>query len=146
MVLHVGEDLFSAILAVSLLSVFTVALVHSYHTYSERQNAFESFDLALDIAERLRDRVLAAREDRLGLAELSQERIDNYSEILALQGISLRVEFRSLDGELLLCSGPESDPMGQYFSPPAGVSIPVAVSCENGSARLCELSVQVWRS
>jgi len=145
MVLNVGEDLFSAILAVLLLSIFTVALVHSYHTYSERQNAFESFDLALDAAERVRDRVLAARDDRLGLVELSQERIDSYSELLSLQGVSLRVEFRSLYGELLLRSGPEPDSMGQYFSPPACVSIPVAVACENGSARLCELSVWVWK-
>lgn len=146
MVLDVGEDLFSAVLAVSLLSVFIVALVHSYHIYSERQNAFEGLDLALDIAERLRDRVLSTSDGKAGLIEMSQERLENYSKILALQGIKLRVEFRSLDGEPMSFNGPEPDPLGQYFSPPVGVDLPVAVRFENGTTRLCELVVQVWRS
>ncbi|MFH1821627.1 MAG: hypothetical protein ABH852_04205 [Methanobacteriota archaeon] len=145
MVFHVGEDLFSTILAVSLLSVFIAALAHSYHLYSERRNAFEGFDLALDVAERLRNRVLSSRDDRPGLIELSRERLESYSKLLALQGINLRVELRSLDGELLLSNGPEPNPLGQYFSPPASASLPVAVSCDEESARPCELTVKVWR-
>lgn len=144
MVLHVGEDLFSTLLAVSLLSVFIAALFHSYHIYSERQNAFESFDLALDVAERLRDRVLA-REGKLGLVEFSKERLESYSELLALDGTKLRVEIRSLDGELLFCHGTEPNILDLYLFPPASVCIPVAVSCENRSTRPCELTVQVWR-
>ncbi len=145
MALHVGEDLFSTVVAMSLLFVFIAALAHTYHLYSERRNAFEDFDLALDVAGRLRDDVLSASGDRLGLTGLSRDRLENYSGLLAIQGIKLRVEFKSLDGETIFCNGPEPGALNQYFSPPAGVSVPVAVAFENGSARLCELTVQVWR-
>ena len=145
MVLHVGEDLFSTILAVSVLSVFIAALFHSYHFYSERQSVFDGFDLALDIAERLRDSVLATHENKPGLIELSQERLENYSKILSIQGINLRVDLRSIDGELLFSHGPEPNPLKQYFSPPAGASLPVAILFGQGSGRLCELTVLVWR-
>lgn len=146
MVFSVGEDLFSVLVVVGLVAVFVTALAHSYHVYAERRNASEDFDLALDIAERLQDQVLIKENGQLGLLELSSERLENYSRILAMQGINLRVEVGALGGELLFSHGPEPNPLGQYFSPPVGVSLPVAVAQGLGSARMCELSVRVWRN
>ncbi len=145
MALNIGEDLFAAMLAVSLVAIFTAALVHSYHLYSERRNGFDDFDLALDIAEQLRDRVLAAPGNGMGLLEPSMEKLENYSRRLTMEGVNLRVEIRSVTGELVLGHGREPDAIQNYLSPAAGVSLPVAVKCGNGSARPCELSVQVWR-
>ena len=71
----VGEDLFSVLVIVGLVAVFAAALVHSYHVYAERRNASEDFNLALDIAERLRDQVLIKENGQLGLLELSGERL-----------------------------------------------------------------------
>ena len=146
MVFSVGEDLFSVLVAVGLVAVFVTALAHSYHLYAERRNASEDFDLALDIAEQLRDQVLVGENGQLGLLELSHERLENYSQILAMQGTNLRVEVGTLGGELLFTHGPEPNPLEQYFSPPVGVSFPVAVAQGFGSARPCELSVEVWRN
>ncbi|MDI6643261.1 MAG: hypothetical protein QMD95_04330 [Candidatus Hodarchaeaceae archaeon] len=145
MVLSVGEDLFSVLVVVGLAAVFIAALAHSYHVYAERRNAFEDFGLALDIAERVKNQLLTGQNDPPALLELSHERLENYSRLLALQGVNLRVEVRALDGELLFAHGPEFNPLEQYFSPPVGVSLPVAVVQNQGSARGCELSVQVWR-
>ena len=142
----VGEDLFSVLLIVGLVGVFIAALAHSYHTYAERQSAYESFDLALDIAERLKDQVLVIQDGRPGLLELSRDRLGDFSALLALQGVNLRVEVRSLEGELLFALGPEPNPLKRYFSPPAGASLPVAVAQSQRSAKPCELSVHVWRN
>lgn len=144
MVFSVGEDLFSVLVAVGLVAVFVTALAHSYHLYAERRNASEDFDLALDIAEQLRDQVLVGENGQLGLLELSHERLENYSQISAMQGINLRVEVDTIGGELFFTHGPEPNPLEQYFSPPVGVSFPVAVAQGFGSARPCELSVEVW--
>ena len=144
MVFSVGEDLFSVLVAVGLVAVFVTALAHSYHLYAERRNASEDFDLALDIAEQLRNQVLVGENGQLGLLELSHERLENYSQILAMQGINLRVEVGALGGELLFVHGPEPNPLEQYFSPQVGVSFPVVVAENLGSANTCELSVEVW--
>lgn len=124
----VGEDLFSVLVVTGLVAVFMVALAHSYHIYAGRRNASEDFGLALDIAERLRDQVLEGSE------------LENYSRVLALQGISMRVEVRGLEGELLFTHGPKPNPLGRYFSPPVGVGLPAVL----GSTP-CELLVRVWR-
>ena len=141
----VGEDLFSVLLIVGLVGVFISALAHSYHIYAERQSAYESFDLALDIAERLKDQVLVTQDGQPGLLELSRNRLEDFSALLALQGVNLRVEVRSLEGELLFAYGPEPNPLERYFSPPAGASLPAAVVQSQRSAKPCELSVHVWR-
>ncbi|HID60787.1 MAG TPA: hypothetical protein EYP46_02875 [Hadesarchaea archaeon] len=140
----VGEDLFSVLVVTGLVIVFVAALTHSYHVYAERRNASEDFDLALDIAKRLRDQILVGQNDQIGLLELSHERLEDYSRILALQGINLRVEVRTLEGESLFVRGPDLNPFEHYFSPPVGVGLPAAVQ-NQGLAVLCELSVQVWR-
>jgi len=145
MVFSVGEDIFSVLVAVGLFAVFVTALAHSYHLYAERRNASEDFDLALDIAEQLRGQVLMGENGQLGLLELSHERLENYSQILAMQGINLRVEVGTFEGEILFVYGQEPNPLGQYFSPPVGVSFPVVVAENLGSANTCELSVEVWR-
>jgi hypothetical protein len=142
----VGEDLFSVLVAVGLIVVFVSALAHSYHVYAERINAANDFDLALEIADRLRNQVLIKENSPLGVLELSHERVENYSKILAMQGINLHVEVVGLGGEILFAYGQEPNPLEQYFSPPIGVSLPVAVAQNIGSARMCELSVRVWRN
>jgi len=145
MTLHVGEDLFSNVIAVSLLSLFITALVHSYHLYSLRQKDFDDFDLALDVAERLRGSILAVGDGLPGLIEISQCRLENFAKILAVQRIKMRVEIRTLDGKLLQYSGPGPDALSCYLSPATNVSLPVAVVCDNRGAKLCELVVHVWR-
>ena len=142
----VGEDVFSVLAVVGLVATFAAALVHFYHVYAERRSASEDFNLALDIAERLRDQVLIKEKGQLGLLGLSHERIENYSRTLAVQGINLRVEVGALEGGLLFAHGPEPDPRWQCFSQPVEVSLPVTVDQDLGSARMCELSVKVWRS
>lgn len=143
MMFSVGEDLFSVLVMVSLAVVFISALIHSYHVYAERQNLSEDFDLALDTAERIRHHVLARQT---GSLELSHERLGDYSNLLNSQGVNLRVEIRSLDGELLFAHGPEPNPLEQYLSPPATSSLPVSVAMDRRSASACELSVEVWRT
>lgn len=142
----VGEDLFSVLVGVGLVAVFVAALAHSYHIYVERRNASEDFGLALHIAERLRNQVLVGQGGQLGLLEPSHERLENYSQILALQGINLRVEIRTPEGELLFAHGPEPNPLEGYFSPPVGVGLPAAIAQDQSSAVPCELSVQVSRT
>lgn len=139
MVLSVGENLLSTLAVVGLVAVFMAALAHSYQVYAERTNAYEDFNLALNIAERIKNQVLASQGGRPGLLELSSERVESYSQLLATQGTSMRVEVRSLDGGLLFSHGPEPN------SSPVGVSLPVAVVKNQWSAEPCELFVRVWR-
>ena len=137
----VGGDLFATLAVVGLLTVFIAALVHSYHVYAERKSAHESFDLALDTAEDLKNRVLRASP---GSIEWAADKLEGYSGLLAQQGVKLRVEIRSPGGEVLHTYGPEQNPLGGYFSPPASASLPVAVVRGQGSVQLCELIVRIW--
>lgn len=140
--LSVGEDLFATLAVVGLLCLFIAALVHSYSIYAERKNAYESFDLALNIAEDIKNRVLAASP---GSIDLTTNKLEDYSKLLAREGVELRVEVRTLGGGVLLAYGPEQNQLGGYFSPPCSISLPVAVTRGQGSAQLCELVVWVWR-
>ena len=138
----VGEDLFAALAVTGLLTVFIATFAHSYHVYAERKSTYESFDLALDTAEELKNRVLRASS---GSIEWAAEKLEGYSGLLAQQGVKLRVEVRSLGGEVLHAYGPEQNPLGGYFSPPASASLPLAVVRSQGSVQLCELIVRIWR-
>lgn len=140
--LSVGEDLFATLTVVGLLCLFIAALVHSYHLYAERRNAYESFDHALDIAEDIKNRVLTASP---GSIDLTMGKLEDFTKSLAREGIELRVEVRTLGSEVLLMYGPEQNPLDGYFSPPCSVSLPVAVARGQGSAQLCELVVWVGR-
>lgn len=140
--LSVGEDLFATLAVVGLFCLFIAALVHSYHLYAERRNTYESFDQALDIAEDIKNRVLTASP---GSIDLTIDKLEDYSKLLAREGIELRVEVRTLGGEVLLAYGPEQNSLEGYFSPPCSVSLPVAVAQGQGSAQLCELVVWVGR-
>ena len=140
--LSVGEDLFATLTVVGLLCLFIAALVHSYHLYAERRNAYESFDQTLDIAEDIKNRVLTASP---GSIDLTMGKLEDLSKSLAREGIELRVEVRTLGSEVLLMYGPEQNPLDGYFSPPCSVSLPVAVARGQGSAQLCELVVWVGR-
>lgn len=137
----VGEDLFSVLVVVSLTAVFVSAMVHSYHTYAERRNLSDGFDLALDVADRIKSQVLAGQA---GSLELSHERVEDYSRLLASQGVNMRVEVRGMEGELLFAHGSEMNPIERYASPPASSSLPVAVVIDQDSAIVCELSVEIW--
>lgn len=140
--LSVGEDLFATLTVVGLLCLFIAALVHSYHLYAERRNAYESFDQTLDIAEDIKNRVLTASP---GSIDLTMGKLEDFAKSLAREGIELRVEVRTLGSEVLLMYGPEQNPLDGYFSPPCSVSLPVAVARGQGSAQLCELVVWVGR-
>ncbi|HDI12917.1 MAG TPA: hypothetical protein ENF64_02240 [Hadesarchaea archaeon] len=145
MAFSVGEDLFSVLTITGIVIIFVVVLCHSYHVYMERRNASQDFNLALDIAERLVNQVLAADGGQPGVIKPSSDRLENYSKILALHGTNLRVEIRSFSGELLFAHGIKPDLFKEYFSPPVSVSLPVALFWDQSSALPCELSVQVWR-
>jgi hypothetical protein len=138
----VGEDLFTTLAVVGLLALFITALAHSYQIYAERKSAYESFDLALSTAEEIKNRVLAVSP---GLIEWATDKLEDYSGLLSQQGIELRVEVRSLGGEVLHAYGSEQSPLDGYFSPSASASLPVAVVRSRGSVQLCELIVRVRR-
>lgn len=147
--LSVGEDLFATVIIVGLIVLLIVALAHSYHTYAERKNMYEDFDLALDIANQLRNDVLTKHDNSTfpGLINLriSEQELRSYYQLLARQGIGLRIEVRTLDGGLALAYGPEPGTLSQYFSPPCSVSLPVAIAQTPASRPLGELIVTVWR-
>ena len=140
--LSVGEDLFATLAVVGLLCLFIAALVHSYHLYAEKRNAYESFNQALNIADDIKNRVLTASP---GSIDLTVNKLEDYSKLLAREGIELRVEVRTLGGEVLLAQGHEQIHLDGYFSPPCSVSLPVAVARSQGSSQLCELIVWVWK-
>jgi hypothetical protein len=147
--LQVGEDLFATMIVVGLTVLFIIALAQSYHMYVERRSMYEGFDLALDIADQLRNDVLAEHENGVypGLINpvTSERELQSYSQLLARQGIGLRVEVRTLDGKLTMAYGPNSNMFSQYFSPTCSVSLPVAIAQTPASRRLGELIVTVWR-
>jgi hypothetical protein len=145
MAIDIGEDIFSTLVAVSLATIFTLALVHSCHFYLERKNAFEGFDLALDVLERLKNQVLVKPMGGGSLLEIQSERLENCVRLLNLEGLNLRVEVRTIRGELMFSSGTEPDTFQLYFSPPSSASLPAAICREKGSAMPCELSVLIWR-
>lgn len=141
--LSVGEDLF-AVLAVLCLAALSLSAFLSFHqALAEREGAGEDFDLALAIANKLRNDVLARFDNRLELGLINPKAFENslpaYAELLAKQGIELRVEVRKLSGELVLAYGKEK------ASPPTSVSLPVAVATSHSSKPLGELTVKVWR-
>jgi len=147
--LSVGEDLFATVIVVGLTAILIIALAHSYHTYAEHKSTYESFDLALDIADQLRNDVLAKHENGAcpGLINpvASERELQSYSQLLARQGIGLRVEVRTLDGKLALAHGPKPNVISQYFSPPCSVSLPVAIAQTQASKPFGWLIVTVWR-
>ena len=148
--LSVGGDLFATLAVVGLIALFVVALGHSYHVYAERKTAYEDFGLTLSIANRLKNDVLARHDNHVypGLInpETFEKGLPEYSSLLAKQGIGMRVEVRSLEGELILEYGLQRDPLSEYVSPPCSVSLPVAVGqTSSASRRLGELVVRVWR-
>ncbi len=147
--LSVGEDLFATIIVVGLIVLLVAVLAHSYHTYAERKNMHESFDLALDIANQLRNDVLTKQDNRTcpGLINprTSEQEFQIYYQSLARQGIGLRVEVRTLDGELVLAYGPKTNEFSQYFSPPCSVSLPAVIAQTPASRPIGELVVMVWR-
>lgn len=138
-----GSDLFATLVVVGLFVFFVGALVHSYHLYAERKNSSQNLNLALDIAEELKNRVLAGRTP--GVIDLRSNEIEGYSELLAWQGVGLHIEVRTLAGEPCLTHGTQPNSLKRYLSPPCSVSLPVTVAETGGSARPCELIVDVWR-
>jgi hypothetical protein len=141
--LSVGSDLFATLVVVGLFVLFGGVLMHSYHIYAERKNSSQNLGLALDIAEELKNRVLAGHTP--GLVDLGSNELEGYSGLLAQQGVGLHVEVRTLGGELRLAHGHQPDSLERYLSPPCSVSLPIAVAGTQGSAQLCELVVCVWR-
>ena len=141
--LTIGEDLFATLTVICLaaLSLSTFFLFH--RTQAERGKAGEDFDLALSIAEKLRNDVLARFGGRLEPGLINPAAFDDvlpaYAELLARQAIELRVEVRRLNGELALAYGEEK------ASPPTSVSLPVAIATSLSSRPLGELIVRVWR-
>jgi hypothetical protein len=104
----------------------------------ERMSIRESFDSAMDVAEDLKNRVLAISP---GLIVWTPEKLEDYSRLLFRQGKGLRVEIRSLDGKVLYSYGQSP----KKYSSPASVSLPVAITRDHGSAQLCEFVVWIWR-
>lgn len=147
--LSVGEDLFAALTAVGLVLLFAAALAYSYHAYAERRNFHEGLDLALDIADQLKNNVLAKHDNIFcpGLInpKTFEVELPGYGRLLTKQGISLRVEVRGLDGKLMLAYGSEPNWLGGYFSPPCSVALPVAIAQAPPFRPLGELIVRVWR-
>ncbi len=146
--LSVGEDLFATLVAVCLVVLFSVALAHAYHTYAERRSVYEGLDSALDIAQHLKNNVLAKRESLVQpglIGSTPPAELDGYLGLLQSQGIEVCLEVKTLDGQILWSKGSEPNSLSQYFSPPCSVSLPVAIERSPSSRSLGELSVRVWR-
>lgn len=144
MTLHVGEDLLSTLAAVLLLSLLLAAVVDYYQSYLKRQQDFEDFNLALNTAETLISGALAPPDKSPGLAAISPERLENFSRILFSRGVGAKVEIRTLSDELLYVQE-QGVPWEDSFYLSSSVSLPLALLDENGSVRLCELIVKIWR-
>ena len=142
MPVSVGEDIFSTLIAVGLISLFVTALAHFYIRQEGNLAYSEDFRLTLEVAERLRNDVLSwSREGTCpGLVSPSafEFRLDKFSELLFKQGIGLRVEIRSLDGKLLLSHG------SALREPRCSVSLPITLGHTAGRVELGELIVQTW--
>jgi hypothetical protein len=148
--LSVGEDLFATLIVVGLIAIFVAALAHAYHVYAERRAFHEDFGLALGITNRLKNDVLARHGNNVypGLInpEAFKTELPEYRRLLASQGIQMHVEVRSLDGKLILASGPSRDLIGEYLSPSCSVSLPIAFGRTSSESRqLGELTVRIWR-
>jgi len=122
----IGEDLISAFIVALLISFSVIFLIQTQHAQVERLQTLKDFDSSVEIAERLRDQVLA--NGTPGLLELSSGGIDNFGKT------GLYVEVRSLRGDVLFSCGQKPDHA-------LGVSLPVAISRWAGSAEPCELVV-----
>ncbi len=140
--LSVGEDLFSTMAAVGLISLFALVLAHVYNSNEARDESQEEFELALSVAEQLKNDVLcgSGAGGRLGLITQSEfERaLPSFSDLLADRGIALRTEIRSLEGQLLLDYGPEP-------TNSSSVSLPTAFERAPGERVPSQLVVWVWR-
>ena len=141
--LTVGEDLF-AVLVVTCLAALSLSSLFFFHrVQAERELAGEDFDLALAIANKLKNDVLARFDNHLepGLINPASfsDALPAYAELLARQAIELRVEVRRLNGELVLAYGE------QRSSPPTSVSLPIAIAISPSSRPLGELVVYMWR-
>jgi hypothetical protein len=144
MQLSVGEDIFSTLTAVGLISLFVVVLAHFYRGQEESLAHQEDFELTLEVIERLKNDVISSDQGgvRPSLIYRSafERELPRFSELLLKQGIGLRVEVRAIDGELILSHGGE--PEGSQCS----ISLPVTLGRAAGKRELSELVVWVWRS
>jgi len=142
--LSVGEDLFATLAVVCLAALSLSALFLFHQAQAGREKAGEDFDLALAIANKLKNDVLARFDNYLepGLINPAafNDALPAYAELLAKQAIELRVEVRRLNGELVLAYGKGK------ASPPTSVSLPVAIATSPSSRPLGELAVWVWRA
>lgn len=142
MLFHVGEDLLSTMLVVMLLGVFMSAVVHSYDLNIGRQRTSEEFRRALLMAERLRDGVLTLHGS--GPPEAFTGALENYLRQVISRSQNFQIRIRTTDEDLLLLMGPDGNQLSGYASTNGAASLPVPIPCGDGSAKLCELSVQVW--
>jgi len=144
----VGEDIFAALLAVSMLMLFILALARSYGAFSEQRRAQVGLGLALDIADQLRNNILAKHGGLAHPGLINPDAFENelpkYADLLNAEGIGLHVEVRSLDDELILEYGPEKDQLGKFTFPSFSVRIPVSVHRAQSSKLLGMLIVRVW--
>jgi len=142
--LSVGEDLFATLAVVCLAALSLSALFFFHQAQARREKAGEDFDLALAIANKLKNDVLVRFDNHLEPGLINPAAFDDalpaYAELLAEQAIELRVEIWRLNGELVLAYGEER------ASPPTSVSLPVAIATSHSSRPLGELIVHVWRA
>lgn len=141
--LSVGEDLFSTLVAVGLISLFVLALAHVCRAHEARGDSQEGFELALSVAEQLKNHVPHEPESgpRLGLIVRTdfERALPSFSELLAERGVGVRVEIRSLEWQQLFAHGPE--PATRSSS----VSLPVAFVHAGDERKLSWLVVWAWR-
>jgi hypothetical protein len=131
----VGGNLLSAAFVVVIFSIFVIALIQTYHIYTERRDAFQHFSLALEMAEQLRDRVLTE-----GAPTSLRNWLDIRDKALTWEGLKFRVEIRDPRGRLLFSHGQEPN-----FSPPVGVALPIVFYQNGDFGEPCEVLVRAWR-
>jgi len=141
--LSVGEDLFSTIAAVGLISIFVSVLAQVYNQNDARIESQKEFDITLDVAEQLKSYVLCESSSSGQLGLVSQTKFETslprFLELMLKRGVKIKAELVSLDGRLIACSGPT------ITRDSSSVSLPVVLSHSDGTREVCRLNVTAWR-
>lgn len=135
-----GEDIFTVLIAVGLISTFIVALAQFYCAKVELINIQNESRLALSTSDQLRNRVLSWDEGGPHPGVISSARFNEdlpkFSKILKREGLGLGVKLLALSGETLLLYGEPAN-----FS--RTLSFPVILQTKFRK-RSCRMVVWLW--
>ncbi|KXB02407.1 hypothetical protein AKJ45_02020 [candidate division MSBL1 archaeon SCGC-AAA261F19] len=138
----VGEDIFSTLIAVGLISTFVLVLSQSYSFQKEREELQEDLSLTLVISDHLKNEMLCRSGSGVHPGVICrpafQENLPRFCKLLARKGLGLRVEILTLNREPLLLYGVEPRDFAR------SISIPVVFQDET-RRRPARMNVWTWK-